>query len=132
MFCNYSCQSGFTRILILCYNFSPFGKFELQKNRQNYRGRNIPCSIFWKIVKKKLNPQKAQFLNVFGDIYQKRYFVRSWENSFIFFCTFLKNTPGYIEPSGHIVFYEILCSWCRWCRCCFLGSPGGWIKMITR
>ena len=86
-----------------------------------------------KIVKKlnlkSQDPKKC--LNVFRQINQKRSFHSS---DFIlnFFCNFLKNSPDYIDPSGHFVFYKILCSsnFFGWMspRCCSRGSPGGWIK----
>ena len=45
------------------------------------------------------------------------------------FCIFLKNAPEYIDPSGHFVFDEILCSsnflGQSSPRCCSRGSPGG-------
>ena len=34
---------------------------------------------------------------------------RSCDFIFKFFCTFLKNAPEYIDPSGHFVLYEVLC-----------------------
>ena len=53
--------------------------------------------------------------------------------SFLTFCNFFKNTPQYIDPSGHFVFYENFCSsnflGRTSPRCCSRGSPGGWIKI---
>ena len=66
---------------------------------------------------------KYQMKNVFSVL---------WIHFFTFF-TFLKNTPEYIDPSGHFVFYEILCSSTFFCRTppiwCSRGSPGGLIKL---
>ena len=43
-----------------------------------------------------------------------------------------ENAPEYIDPSGHFVFYENLCSSNFFgrtsTRCCSRGSPGGWIR----
>ena len=60
-------------------------------------------------------------------------FFCSCDFIFNFFAIFSKNSLQYIDPSGHFVFYEILCSsnflgqMSPWC--CSRGSPGGWIKI---
>ena len=53
---------------------------------------------------------KSQIIqNPFSDKLAKKWISFGPETEF-FFCVFLKNAPEYIDPSGHLIFYEIFCS----------------------
>ena len=61
-------------------------------------------NLVWLIFE---DPKKHNFLKLFQiNLPKTRFF---WSFDFIF-NFFFKNSPEYINPSGHFVFYKILCS----------------------
>ena len=96
------------------------------KNKMK-RWVSILGHIFWKNCKNsKLKLQdlkKPTISDVLKVINQKRCFSVQWL-LFKPFCNIIKYFHDYIDPSGHLVFYETSPRRCSRC------SPGGWIAIF--
>ena len=101
------------------FNFSTIEEKTSSKSLRYTKFHKITgrVDIVWRIFKKtakklKLksqDPKKYFFFNVFISIKQKISFSVP-VTSLLNFWNFLQKAPVYIDPSGHFVFYEILCS----------------------
>ena len=52
----------------------------------------------------------TSFMVNLSENFPKIYFFGSCYFNFNYFCSFLKNAPDFIDPSGNFVFHEIFCS----------------------
>ena len=75
---------------------------------------DIQCRIFKKNCKKVKNEvtrtEKRRFRLIYLKTFHKSTYLGPVTSILTFFCSFLKNVPDYIDPLGHFVFYENLCS----------------------